>query len=101
MKKRINVKAVGIILATTALFGTGVHFLHGYQVRSNAGILLAQADRAEADGRRDNTANYLRRYNSLVPADTHARARFGLLLAHKEVAKTPRMLLHAYQVLSQ
>ena len=75
MKKRINVKAIGIILATLALFGTGVHFLHGYQVRSNAGILLAQADRAEADGRRDNTANYLRRYISLVPADTDVIAQ--------------------------
>lgn len=101
MKKRINIKAIGILLAVLAAFAIGTHLLHGYQVRSNARILLAQADRADADGRVDGAANYLARYIALVPADHDARAKHALLLADKKLAKSPKALLQAFFALSR
>jgi len=47
MRRSLNYKFLLGLLAGTAVFGTGVHFLHAYQVRRNAGALLTRAEQAE------------------------------------------------------
>lgn len=101
MQKRINVKSLAILLASGAVLCSGAHFLHGYQVRSNAGILLAQADRAEQEGRLDVATSYLARYVTLAPADIDARAKYALLIANPKKANEPKALLQAFLVLSR
>ncbi len=101
MRKRINVKALAILLAVGAVLCAGAHFLHGYQVRSNAGILLAQADGAEKAGRLDAAIGYLTRYIALAPADSDARVKYALLIAQPARAKTPRALQQAFEALSR
>src|SRR5262245_34673008 len=81
MKHRLNVRLSAGLFAGFMVLGVSVHLLHGYQVRRNAGYLLTQADRTEQQGNLRGTTDYLSRYLALVPSDTEARARFGLLLA--------------------
>ena len=101
MRKRINLKALGIIIVVLALLATGVHFLHSFQVRSQAGILLAHADRATDERDFQAAANYLARYVALEPGKPDARARLALLLADEQVATTPKALMRAYFALSR
>ncbi len=82
------------------LCGSG-YYVHGYQVKRNAGALLVQADRAEKDGNLAKAADYFSRYLSLVPADPDALARFGLLLSDPKVAKTGRDSMRALSVLER
>jgi tetratricopeptide (TPR) repeat protein len=99
MKRRVNGK-FGVVLGSVLVaVGVGVHFLHGYQLRRHAGIFLWQADRAGAEGRRDQELEYLRRYLTLAPRDTEALARYGLAL--KEQATTRAGRLHAFLILEQ
>ena len=97
-RKRINLKAVLIILLTTAALGGVVHLVHGFQIRSNAREVLAQALQAEQDGQPELEAEYLATYLGLEPADTGALTRYGLLL--KKLAKTIRARINAYSVLA-
>lgn len=101
MRKRINIKALGILLAIGAVAAASTHVLHGYQVRTNAGILLAQANRAEERGKFDTAANYLSRYLALVPEDVDARAKYALSIADPRVANSPKALMRAFLVLSR
>src|SRR5262249_46746654 len=72
MTQRLNLKLLGWVTGAFLVLAVGVHVLHGYQVRRNAGGLLRQADRAEAEGRPDRTAAYLGQYLALVPDDLDA-----------------------------
>ena len=80
MTRTVNGKVLVCLLGAAAAFGAGVHFLHGFQVKRNAGALLEQADRAEREGRPQETADYLQRYLGYAPQDHEALARYGLLL---------------------
>src|SRR5438309_1919741 len=104
---KINVGFLLCLLLGLALCGVGVHFLHGYQLRRNAGAFLVQADRAEQEAReakdprargaqREKAAQYLRRYLALRPGDTEARARYGRVL--EDMARSGNDLLQALLV---
>src|SRR5207237_6464921 len=80
MRKKLNVKFLGALAGAAAVLGVGVHGLHAYQVRRNASDLLGQATRAEQQGQPEQAAEELGRYLGLVPGDTDALARYGLLL---------------------
>jgi tetratricopeptide (TPR) repeat protein len=69
------------ILGTVTVLGTCIHWLHGYQVRQNAGTLSEQARRALCQGQSAKAATYWERYLTLVPGDTAALAEYGLVLA--------------------
>src|SRR5262249_38736126 len=79
MKRSINWKFLGILLAAMAVVGAGAHFLHGYQVRRNAGAFLELAHKEKQDNPQ-KAIDYLFRYLHFEPKDTDARAELGILL---------------------
>ncbi len=101
-KRTLNVKFALLLLGALVIVGVGGYFLHGFQVRRNAGIFLQQADKAEKDGKPTQAADYLSRYLALVPHDKDALARYGLLLADdKLIADSPNAVFKAYLTLGQ
>ena len=48
MMRRLNLVFLAILLAVVAVFGGGMHLVHGFQIRRNASALLDRARRAEA-----------------------------------------------------
>lgn len=99
MKTKVNIKLLAFLLGGGILFAAGVHFLHGFQERRNAGALLKQAERAESDGQNDQAVKHLRTYLGFVPDDTDVLARYGLLL--ERLAKSPNGRSQAFLVLEQ
>src|SRR5260370_38919186 len=94
MKRSINFRFLGCVVGVAAFLAVGGHFLHGFQVRRNAGDLKDRADRArdkarEAESFTEASQKYAeaiqqyRRYLQLVPDDGSAKADYGLSLAHR------------------
>src|SRR5262245_25061565 len=104
-KRRLNLKLFGALILATLVLGTGVHFLHGFQVRRKADYLFQKAEEtkaewekakaaaeaaedratrrtqtAEARRQLDQALDYLSRYLALKPLDDAARALHGELL---------------------
>src|SRR5437588_12715053 len=101
MKKTLNVKYLGCCLGICLVLGTGVHFLHAFQVQRNAGSLLTQARASEDKGDLSQAAEYYNRYLGFAPGDTDARARFGLLLAHERFSSSAKIRVRALLVLDE
>jgi tetratricopeptide (TPR) repeat protein len=99
MSTKVNIKLLAFLCGGAVLFAVGVHFLHGFQERRNAGALLKQAERAEADGENEQAVKHLRTYLGFVPDDTDALARYGLLL--EQLAKSANSRSQALLVLEQ
>jgi cellulose synthase operon protein C len=99
MRRTLNLKFAACLLAILVVFGTAVHFLHGYQVKRNAGGLLEQAQRARDEGRDDKAAEYLGNYLRYVPSDNNVLAEYALLL--DKLSKSPKTQERAYLVLDQ
>src|SRR5262249_50739495 len=98
-KRTVNVKFLAWLVGGAAVFGVGVHALHGFQVKRHADVLLGQAHRAEAEGFPDRAADYLGRYLAYAPGDTGVLAEYGLLL--DKLAKSARAQEGAYLVLDE
>jgi len=47
MTRMLNLKFLACLLGGIVLLGTGIHFLHGFQVKRNASALLEQAKKKE------------------------------------------------------
>jgi predicted Zn-dependent protease len=95
--KVVNLKAVLLLTALAAALAVGVHVVHGFQVKRNAGSLLELATATEEQGDQRAAADLLSQYLGLKPLDTDARARYGLLLA--KLAAGPRAKQSAWDVL--
>jgi cellulose synthase operon protein C len=80
MQITTNVRVLGYLLLSLVVLGTGLHFLHAYQVRRNATAYLAQADREEQRGDKAEAVDSLQRYLGFRPDDNEVLARYGLLL---------------------
>src|SRR5207253_2082126 len=80
MRKTLNLKFLGCLLGGIAVAAAGVHFLHGHQLRRNAGALLREATWAEEQGEFEQAGQAFRQYLALVPGDTDALAQYGLML---------------------
>src|SRR5262249_575767 len=100
-RKTINLRGVLVVTGSALALGLAVHFLHAFQVRRNAGILLSQAEKAEWEGQISKAIDYLHRYLSLAPQSHQALAKYGTLLADPSVAKTRRAFEKAYLALEQ
>lgn len=99
MRRTLNVKwLVGSVIVVAVLAG-GTHWLHGFQVRRNAGSLLEVADRAEQKGDLEVARTSLERYVALAPQDTDALARHAFLL--DRLAKTDRDRLAVFFALEK
>src|SRR5205823_5813445 len=99
LNRTVNRKALAILLAAAAALGAGTHFVHAYQVKSNARSMFEQAEQAQREGQIPQALEYLENYLGLDLDDTDARARYGLLL--RDAAKTPQGKLRAFLVLEQ
>jgi cellulose synthase operon protein C len=99
MNRTVNLRAVLIVaLAVPSLF-VGVHFLHAFQMKRGASDLLEQADRAAAEGRKDEERQLLHDYLGLMPNDPQVQARYGRSL--REAAHTRDDLRRAYRALAR
>jgi tetratricopeptide (TPR) repeat protein len=87
-KRSLDIRFLVIFLVLVAVLGGGTHYLHGYQVKRNAAVLLAQANLAEQENDVKRFRTYLARYITFRPDDLEAATRYGLLLDRE--AKTPR-----------
>ncbi len=113
MRRTLRLGRLAVLLVAVALLAVGLHFLHGFQVARNAGVLLARADEArthaeEAKKAGDAPANaaslaqaadYLKRYLGFHPDDPDAVAKLGLVL--EEQANTPLLKQRAFLVLEK
>jgi tetratricopeptide (TPR) repeat protein len=88
MKRRLNLRFLGIVLGVGVILGVGGHYLRAYQVRRNAGILRQKGDQAAEAGRLDEAIGQYRRYLALAPDDADAWADYGLVL--DRTARSPR-----------
>jgi tetratricopeptide (TPR) repeat protein len=70
--RRLNLVFVAILLAAVALFGAGMHLVHGVQVWRNASALLDRARRAEADKDLEKAGQLLSQYLNLRREDGSA-----------------------------
>jgi cellulose synthase operon protein C len=100
MHKTFNVRFVGWLLLAVFALGIGVHFLHAFQVKRNASALRTRAEQAQQDDPQ-LAAQCYERYLVLVPTDTEALARFGLLLAEDRLATTRRARMRACELLER
>src|SRR3954452_12238011 len=91
MRRRLNVKFLIGLLVVTALLGGGVHLVHGFQVKRNAGALLRRAEQAEKKGDLEEDEKYLSRYLVYRPDDADALARYALLLDKRDTAGKGRV----------
>jgi tetratricopeptide (TPR) repeat protein len=80
IQEKLNVKLLAYLVGIVALVSSGWYFLHEFQVRRTAHLLLDQATRAEEQGHSDRALRSLGRYLVLSPRDSQARLRYGLML---------------------
>jgi tetratricopeptide (TPR) repeat protein len=79
-RRTVNYIALGVLFGSAVVLGPGVYFLHAFQVKRNAHILLEEANKAEADGHPDKAFDYLGQYLGMQPRDDEVAARYALML---------------------
>lgn len=87
MKRQLNGKFLLVLVISAAALGGGIVLLHSVQVGRSTKALLAQADRAEAQGDLARTEDYLSRYLHYQAGDVKALARYARL--REQRAQTP------------
>jgi tetratricopeptide (TPR) repeat protein len=78
MRRFLYISLALVLLA--GLLGTSYFVVRNYRRTRRAEVLLKQADLAEEQGQLSEATAALGQYLSLVPTNTDARARYGLLL---------------------
>jgi tetratricopeptide (TPR) repeat protein len=68
------------------MLGLGVHFLHAYQIKRNAGVFLDLADREEMNGNKSKAIEYLQRYLVYNPDNNETQAKRAILIAEQAVS---------------
>lgn len=99
MNRQLNARFLAVLLLTATAVGVGAYFAHGYQVRRNAGYLLAKGEEAEKNQKDALALSYFARYLALRPDDARARGRHGTLQAKS--ATTKRAKERAYLTLER
>jgi len=91
----LNVRLLAILIVCSLVFGSGVFFLHGFQVRRNAGLFISEAEKAKANDNLVEAARNLGWYVRLRPDDIDGLEEYGFLLADL------RQLARAFDVLER
>ena len=89
MKRELNVRFFAFLVGVTAFLAVGVHFLHGYQVKRNARLLLDQALQAKEKGQLNQASELLSTYLVYVPDDQETLATYALLLESMSAGLPP------------
>jgi tetratricopeptide (TPR) repeat protein len=71
-RRRLNLRSLGVLIVVLASASVGTYFVHGYQVKRNAGTLLARARTLLAQGRGAQAQQYYYRYLKFRPEDPEA-----------------------------
>jgi tetratricopeptide (TPR) repeat protein len=100
MKREFNVRFFALLIGATAFLAVGVHFLHGYQVKHNAKLLLDQALQAEEKGQLNQASELLSTYLIYVPDDQETLAKYGFLLDGMS-GRNPALRVRAFMVLEK
>jgi len=79
--RSFNLKFIVLLGTLLAAVGTGLHLLHGVQIRRSARVLIQQAEQKLAEGDLPAAVGYLQRYVKLAPEDLEAKAKLGIALA--------------------
>jgi tetratricopeptide (TPR) repeat protein len=95
MRRTVNLKLLGITVVAVAVLATGVHLLHGRQVKRHAGALLHQAEAEEQRGRLDDAEVFLSQYIELVPDDLSAIERYAGILERIGTQRSSKRYLSA------
>ena len=80
MRRKLNVKLLGSVLAGLLAVSVSVHFLHGYQVTHNAYRLLERGDQAVADKEDDKALAYYSQYLVFAPNDADTVQKYAVVL---------------------
>jgi Tfp pilus assembly protein PilF len=80
MRRKLNVRLLLWTVAALVPAAVAVHFVHGYQVRRNAEVLLQRGDQELEQGRPDQALVYYGQYLGFVPGDTDAQEKYVRLL---------------------
>src|SRR5436305_7683383 len=99
MHKKLNVRLILWTLAGLLLAATGMHLLHQFQVRDNAGLLLQQAGRAADKGAYAQAITYFSHYLAYEPDDLEALAQYAQVL--DKLPPTPALCRKRTDVLEQ
>lgn len=98
-REKVNLRFLACLIVASGLLAGVWYGVNRWQVRRHAADLLRQVDVAEEQKRPGRAARFLGLYVGLVPGDTEARARYGLLL--ESLADSPRGLEGALGVFEQ
>ncbi len=101
MRRKLNVKLVAIVLASLVLAAFSAHFLHAYQLRTNAYRLLERADKAVQDKDYDKALSCYGQYLAFVPddADTVQNYAEALDVRASSIGERLALILKMEQVL--
>ena len=83
--RRLNLRFLAVLLAAIAVFGGGMHLVHGIQVQRNASSLLDRARRAEAGNDREKAEQSLNEYLNLRREDGAAWEWYARVVDQQKV----------------
>lgn len=84
MKRKLNLRFLGLLVVITCVGALGIHILHGKQVHRSIDDYLRRVGDAEAKGDVTAASRYLRVYLSFRPNDYAAMSRYALFLCDNE-----------------
>ncbi|HYV36734.1 MAG TPA: tetratricopeptide repeat protein [Gemmataceae bacterium] len=90
MPRRLNVKFLLTTLAALAVLGGAVHWVHGEQMRRNAGVICKQAERALERKDYAKAAELYRHYLNYQPDDAVATANWAAVLEKSATSSQAR-----------
>lgn len=77
MKKKLNIKFIGVLAVASVAAVASIKFVHDFQVRRQAVRLLEQADASRARGDLEHTVESLQRYLAYRPQDPQRRTELA------------------------
>jgi tetratricopeptide (TPR) repeat protein len=90
MNDKLNVRFLFVLLISAGVLVGGWTVVHAFQMRRNAGALLAYAERAEEAGQLDRATKLLGLYLEQQPDRVDIRARYGWLLDRQALSPQDR-----------
>ncbi len=92
----VNYRFLGICCATAGILLGSAYYVHGWQVRRNAGQLLQLGQEAREAGELAKARDFYARYISLVPTNRSVMADYGVLI--DETRKGSRGAGHVFNI---
>ncbi len=98
MRRKLNARLLLGVLVTLLVLGTGVHWLHGYQMQQNASALRERGDRALANGRVRQGLQLYAQYLQYEPGDLVALHKYAEVLdRHASTAAERARAIHVME----